>query len=323
MSDVRYLTHDEVPILSLSDCSSPESERRAQALQVLRESLDRLGFLVVSNHGVDMKLLDSCYRLGTQFFNLPPEDKLALRYDKLDQKKYSNIGYFAFQTEVAVGSKIPDLKEFFHIGPSLGQDHPMREYYADNVWPASLPQFQSDFTQLFEQFNSCGVMLANAIGSAFGLEQAYVKGLVNCGSSILRILHYPPVAPGTEGAMRAAPHTGIQLLGLQPRTTHPGLQFYTPTGEWVALPPGFESYLAINIGEMLSYILDAKAKPTLHRVVNAQGGSENHHRYAIVHFFHANPLKLLRRMGGSTTEEIRAGDWLKKRLKELGLFQAD
>lgn len=323
MSDVRVLSRDEVPILSLKDYASNEPARRERALRVLRESLDRLGFLVVSEHGVDMPLLDECYRVGTRFFDLPLEQKLALRYDKIDQKRYSNIGYFPFQTEVAIGSKVPDLKEFIHIGPSLQDGHPMRAYYGDNVWPASMPEFKAGFSRLFEQFNQCGAVLVDAIGETFGLERAYLKDLVDTGSSILRMLHYPPVPPGTTDAMRAAQHTGIQMLGLQPRTTHPGLQFYTPRNEWVVLPSGFEEHLAVNIGEMFAYLLNGQLKATLHRVVNAQGGSEQHHRYAIVHFFHANPLKSLRQMGAKSGQEMKAGDWLLKRLKELGLFQAD
>ncbi len=323
MNNVRVLSHGEVPVLNLKDYASTDPEKHGNALRVLKESLDRLGFLVISEHGVDMSLLDECYQVGTRFFDLPVEKKLELNYGKIDQKRYSNIGYFPFQTEVAVGAKVPDLKEFIHIGPSLPEGHPMRQYYADNVWPESLPEFKAGFSPLFEQFNQCGALLVDAIGEAFGVERDYLKDLVDRGSSILRMLHYPPVPAGTENAMRAAQHTGIQMLGLQPRTTHPGLQFYTPGHEWVVLPEGFESHLAVNIGEMLAYILNGYVKATLHRVVNAQGGSEQHHRYAIVHFFHANPLKSLRQVGDKSAQEIQAGDWLLKRLNELGLFQAD
>lgn len=58
---------------------------------------------------------------------------------------------------------------------------------------------------------------------------------------------------------------------------------------WPASLPGFEEHLAVNIGEMFAHVLGGRAEATLHRVVNAQAGSERHHRYAIVHF-HANPL---------------------------------
>jgi isopenicillin N synthase-like dioxygenase len=116
--------------------------------------------------------------------------------------------------------------------------------------------------------------------------------------------------------MRAAAHTGIQLLGGQPRTTHPGLQFCLPNGEWVELDSSFKDSLLINIGDMLSYLLGGKIQPTLHRVVNGGKELESVHRYCIVHFFHCDLAKQLQPLGNN--EPIIAGDWLKDRLAKLG-----
>ncbi|GAC1388879.1 MAG: 2-oxoglutarate and iron-dependent oxygenase domain-containing protein [Ktedonobacteraceae bacterium] len=324
MTDIRLLSSRDVPILSLLDYQSADDDKRSQYIKLLRRSIDELGFLVIADHPVNLDLLDECYRFSKSFFDLPLQQKLALQYKKINQKSYSNVGYFPYKSEQAVRSIVPDLKEFYHIGPTLPYGHTMHEYYAENVWPDGIPGFEKSFRELYQQFTECGNVIIRFISEAFGVNLSYTQNLVDSGNSVLRTIHYPPVR-AEEEAMRAAPHTGIQLLGLQPRTTHPGLQLYTPPGEWIRVSEDFRTYLIVNIGEMLAYLLGNKVKPTLHRVVNAQDGSEQYHRYAIVFFYHANSLQYLRPINfvDHIQEPILVGDWLLKRLRELGLFSAD
>jgi isopenicillin N synthase-like dioxygenase len=319
-NNVPEVKPSDVPILKLDEYVSGNGKQQAEFIRLLLKSIDEFGFLAVAKHGVDLKLLDKCYDLSREFFEKSPlEDKMALSYDQIDQKKYSNVGYFRFKSETAVASKEADLKEFFHVGPTLPPDSPMNEYYATNVWPTSPVDLKASFMGLHQQCTVCGNHLIDAIAAAYELDRSYMQDLVHEGNSILRTIHYPPVE-GDEVAMRAAPHTGIQLLGLQPRTTHPGLQMFLPSGEWVA-PVGFDDYLLINIGDMLAYLLNHQIKATLHRVVNAQSGSNNHHRYAIVYFYHANSEKVLHQQGQSSSDQpLYAGEWLKQRLRELKLF---
>lgn len=316
---VRYLSLNEIHALDLEVLRSDQAVNRAAHLQQISQMLNEFGFLIVGNHGVNLDLLDECYELSKRFFDLSVERKAQLQYDLIDQKKYSNVGYFPFRSEKALRSDIADIKEFFHVGPALTAGHPMKEYYAENVWPSAIPNLERSFIKLYDEFKVCADLLMYSLCELFKIPQEYAEELVKNGNSILRTIHYPPVA-ADEKAMRAAPHTGIQLLGLQPRTTHPGLQMYTPRGEWIALGKEFEDYLVINIGEMFAYLVDNQVTATLHQVVNAMDDSQSYHRYCIVFFYHANPLQYLLPEGKAP---IRVGDWLLKRLQELGLFLAD
>ena len=313
---VRILQTREIPILDLELYRSSK-ERHTALLDGMKKSLDELGFLVLENHGVDLELLSRCYEHSKRFFALPDETKRELDYRTIDQKSYSNIGYFPFQEEKALNSEIADLKEFFHVGPDVPDD--LKDHYGENRWPRALPDFVADSRELYRQFMECGNRIFLALAEVLRLDMDYAQTLVVGSNSILRYLHYPAIEEGaTPGAMRAAQHTGIQLLGLQPQTTHPGLQFHLPTGEWVALASEVqEGRLAINIGEMFAYLMGNRVRPTLHRVVNAMDGSEHEDRYAIVFFFHAGHLQTVR--SPETGESIRAGDWLLQRLQELSL----
>lgn len=312
----RILSSHELPIVDLGNYRASGTQHQA-LLQQMEKSLHDLGFLVVDNHGVDLALLARCYDQGARYFALPPESKQAQDYRTIDQKRYSNIGYFPFQEERAVAARLPDLKEFFHVGPQVPEA--LRDDYAENRWPEQPAGFQADAETIYRQFIECGRRLFLALAELFSLDMDEAHSLIENSNSILRFLHYPPVPEGSEpDAMRAAPHTGIQLLGLQPETSHAGLQFHLPTGEWVALAREAQSgRLTINIGEMFAYLTGGRVKPTLHRVVNAMDGSEHEHRYAIVFFFHAGHLRMMK--SPTTGESIRAGDWLLQRLQDLDL----
>lgn len=317
--DVLVITPSDVPILKLDEYISGNAKQQSKFIQLLLKSIDEFGFLVLSEHKVSLELLDKCYELSSEFFDRPLEEKITLSYDRIEQKKYSNVGYFRYKSETAIASKQADLKEFFHIGPTLSESSPMQQYYAQNVWPASPAGFRESFMGLYEQFTACSNHLIDAIAAAYELDRSYMQDLVHDGNSVLRTLDYPPI-DSDEVSMRAAPHTDIQLVGLQPRTTHLGLQIFVPSGQWVA-PVGFDDYLIVNIGDMLAYLLNNQIKATLHRVVNSQAGSNRHHRYAIVYFYHANSEKMLRRQGESFSDKpLYAGEWLMERLRELQLF---
>lgn len=321
MSRPRILSPSEIPLLDLEDVRSSDPSRRAAYFRDLERSLRVHGFLVVAGHGVDLTLLDRCYEVSRRFFAQPADAKRALLYSDIDQRSFSNIGYFPVKSEQAVGSSLADTKEFFHVGPSLPPDHPMRAHYADNVWP-DVDGFRGSFSALFDQLQACGDGLFFSIAEHHGMDSDYARPLVSAGSHVLRTIHYPPVAPSGD-AVWAAQHTGIQLLGLQPRTSHPGLEIALPSGEWVAPVEGFEDYFIINVGEMLAYLLGGRYRPTLHRVVSRYAGEAPmaEDRYAIVFFYHANSLQHLRPIdaGDSAPEPIQAGAWLHQRLKQLGL----
>jgi len=312
---VKILTKSDIKVLNLKKNLSDDK----QAIRQVAQSLAKWGFLVFSRHGIDMNLLDKCYQQAKLFFNLSLDDKLTLHHKNIVRKSYISAGYFPYKTETAVNNHLADLKEFFHIGPNITNNHPMRDYYTHNVWPSHLPEFEHSFTLLQGQFEQCGTNIMSTIAKTYNLPLSDLHALIEHGANITRAIHYPPVNTD-ELALRAAPHTGINLIGLCPRTTHPGLQFYTPSGEWIALDESFRDYLVINIGEMLAYILNNSVKPTLHRVVNTQGNAHEKHRYCIVHFFHTNLTKKLFRIDKSSivTDSLNSGKWLLQRLDELG-----
>jgi isopenicillin N synthase-like dioxygenase len=318
MSDVTVLSKNDVPCLDLSTYRA--DARRLE--QRARQSLDELGFLVLDPHPVDLELLRECYALGRAFFDLSSADKQAIASDRIDQKRYGNVGYYSYMREQAVGAHVPDLKEFFHIGQMIDEGHEMSPFYPQNRWPAAPERFRDAFSTLYRQMEACGKLVLEILGRSFGIDQGYLDELLWYGNSILRMLHYPLVdsAHASQGGMRAAPHTGINLIGLQPPASHPGLQFWTPQEQWVCLGPAFADTISVNIGEMLGFLLSSRLPATLHQVVNPpQEHAER--RFSIVYFVHPNSERQLvpHDAAGQPVHEraIKAGDWLLERLDDI------
>lgn len=319
---VRTLNNDEVLPLDLNDCKDEASMNRQVAR--LRESLERLGFLVLKKHPIDMSLVKTAYKLGLDFFHLPEEEKAKVSYKLIDQKKYGNVGYYGHEIEKAVSAKQPDIKEFIHVGQLIEEGHEMADSYPINLWPQRPEGFRDVYTRIYRSFEACGAQLMDMIGRAYGLDLDYLRNLLACGNSILRMLHYPAVSEQKDslGAMRAAPHTGINLLGLLPPSSHPGLQFYTPSGEWVCMGEGYEDCLSINIGEMMAFMIPS-IQSTLHQVVNSQGGEGSGSRYSMVLFLHPNSSQELVPVDEAGTKlkqnAILSGKWLSDRLKKINI----
>ena len=128
--------------------------------------------------------------------------------------------------------------------------------------------------------------------------------------TLLRILHYPPLAGDEEpSAIRAAAHEDINLLTLLPVSAEPGLEVLTKAGEWEAVP-GQAGDIVINAGDMLQEATSRYFPSTSHRVVNPPSAEANRSRIAIPYF-------MAPRLDLPLSSRYTAGSYLKERLDLL------
>ena len=175
------ITSNAIASVSLKDA---ERDRDAFA-QELGRSFERYGFAIVRDHGIPQELIDRAEAKAKQFFALPEEVK----------RKYAipggggARGYTPFGIETAKGLKAHDLKEFWHVGRELPEDHPFREVMADNVWPEEVPGFRDTFLELYDTFDRTGLQVLSAIARYLGVDEDYFRDTVRDGNSVLRMLH--------------------------------------------------------------------------------------------------------------------------------------
>lgn len=309
---------NRVPELSLRAYTDGEATDRNHFIDQLFKGLKQYGFIILKDHPIKTNLLRKAYSLSEQLFALNEDEKL--KYS--DDGKGGQRGYTPFGREHAKDSKFPDLKEFWHVGRDLPQDHRLKSFFPDNVWPTEIPEFKETFQNLFEALDDTGRIMLEALTFPLDVPKTYFHDMTHAGSSILRLLHYPPIPEGVDpNCIRAAAHEDINLITLLVSAQGSGLELLTREGEWIPVETDAENII-VDSGDMLARITNDVIPATTHRVVNPKG--ENKSRYSMPFFMHPNPDANLEciascRGSGAKYPPILANDFLMERLREIGL----
>ncbi|MGN7998082.1 isopenicillin N synthase family dioxygenase [Sphingomonas sp. 22176] len=309
----------EIPVLSLA-AQANDPEGFAQAFG---GSFQRFGFAVVRDHGVPQELIERAWTLTKTFFDLPEEEKRGYFLPGGGGAR----GYTPFKTEIAKGATHVDLKEFWHIGRELSAGHRFSDVMAPNVWPNQPEGFRETFIELFAAFDTAGDKLLSAVARYLGLAPDWFDTAVKDGNSVLRLLHYPPVAADAP-EVRAGAHEDINLITLLLGAEEAGLELLDRDGKWLAVKPP-EGAMVINVGDMLQRLTNHVLPSTTHRVVNPPAERRGHSRYSMPFFLHPAPDFLIKTLPGCVSAEnpnrypepITAHDYLHERLVEIGLIK--
>lgn len=308
-----------VPVIDLRDFANPS--KRIEFVQTLGDAFRELGFIRVKGHNVDSTITTPAYKSIHEFFALSEETK----------KQYLIIGgagqrgYTPYLAESAKGSKFPDLKEFWHVGRELSEDHDLYEMYAPNVWPKEIIEFKKNLLNLYNSLEYCSDVLLEALAVYLGEESDIFTRITNQGNTILRALYYPALKDQKPipGAVRAAAHEDINFITLLIGSTSSGLQLLTREGKWLDVETN-EGEIIADAGDMLSRVTNNYIPATTHRVINPD--DTNTERYSIPFFVHPRPDSLLKVLDSCKGEEfpepprdILGIDFLNERLAEIGL----
>lgn len=310
----------KVPELSLKAYSSGSVSERGHFIDQLFMGLKEYGFIILKDHPIDVQLLRKAYSLSRQLFDLPQETKLSY----VSTAGAGMRGYTPFGKEHAKNSKFPDLKEFWHVGREVPAAHRLKSHFPDNIWPTQLPEFEPTFKKMFQALDDTGRIMLEALTFPLELEKDYFEKMTNYGSSIVRLLHYPPIPEGADPqCVRAAAHEDINLITLLVSASTSGLELLTRDGKWLAIETDPENII-VDSGDMLARITNEVIPSTTHRVVNPAG--PNVSRYSMPYFMHPNPDALLTcvpscRSAGAKYPDILANDFLFERLRDIGLVK--
>jgi isopenicillin N synthase-like dioxygenase len=303
-------------VLSLQDFLSDDVSRQKSFVNQLGHALEAIGFFALIDHGVDRELIQAAYSAATTVFSLPDEVKAQHEDLTLNGQR----GFTAFGREHAKDSAHADLKEFWHIGRELGQPA--------NLWPSAVPAFRATMLPLFDQLEQCANHLLAACAVYLDLPPDHFSAMTVDSPTLLRVLHYPPVASDRSPAgIRAAAHEDINLITLLCEATTPGLELLRSDGTWQAIA-AIPGQIIVDTGDMLQNLTNGLFKSTTHRVVNP--GRDRDRRFSLPFFVHPRPEADLSplpgcidRTGGQRRfPQLTAGDYLQQRLREIGLAQS-
>jgi len=307
----------KVPELNLIDYLAGTTIEKQRFVDNFYAGLVDYGFVVLNPYQFDFSLVDDSYQVFKTFFKLPPETKQ--QYNIHDGGKR---GYVPRLQEHAKNSQNPDLKEFWHIGRELENDHPLTQEYPANLWPKEVAEFKRKTYALYDQLDQTAQVMFKSLATALDVPQDFFEKMTQDGNSILRAIHYPPMTEfDLPGSVRAAAHEDINLITLLVGATDSGLELLDRNGQWLAVDstPG---QIVVDSGDMLSRITNEVIPATTHRVVNPLEKTAD--RYSMPFFCHPHPNAVLSCIpsclgNGAKYPDITARDFLNQRLREIGL----
>ena len=312
---------NKIPSVNLEDFLSKDPNKKQKFINEIGHAYETIGFVALKGHFLDDKLVHNLYSEIKNFFELPIETKEKYEIPGIGGQR----GYVSFGKESAKGKKEGDLKEFWHFGQYVEDDAERAKEYPENVLVNELTNFNEVGKETYKMLEKTAKYVLRSLALHLNLEESYFDQYIKNGNSILRPIHYPPIATEPKGAERAAAHGDINLITLLMGAQGKGLQVQNHNGDWIDAMAAPDEIM-INVGDMLARHSNNKLKSTIHRVTNPPKEMWGTSRYSIPFFMHPiSEMKLdvledcIDAENPKQFEDITSGEFLNQRLIELGL----
>lgn len=260
---------ESIPIVSLADIHGNHDERNALA-DVLCTICHEVGFVVITDHGIESQLVDDVFALMSRFFALDDDQKQLI--DKRESPHFRGweaVGSEFTNNRVDVREQIDLWTEWPAADITTEANSPSYlRLLGPNRWMPDevLPAHRELTLQWMHDLGALADRILELLAVGLGIEPDYFSSLFgDQPMSLTKMIHYPPTPNGGAG-VNAHHDTGFLTL-LAPGPTA-GLQVLNPAGDWIDVPtiPGS---LVVNLGEMLQAMTGSYFIATAHRVIAA------------------------------------------------------
>ena len=319
-----------VRIVDLAPWRADDPVAREALLAAVDESLCELGFLVITNHGVDHEAAAAVRATVGEFLDLPADEKARYEAAALGQPGWIPFGKEA-NGYIFGEDTPPDLKEGWvtNMGEIPAPDGaPRRHVVGTNRWPTESPALREVVLDYVGRLERLHLELLAILGAALGVGPELLVESGSRAANTFVVNWYPPLAftgEVAENQFRIGPHTdfgSITILDRQPGLG--GLQIQTGSGDWVDAPhePGS---LIINVGDLLEMWSGGRWRSSRHRVLPPTGEAPDESLMSLVYFCEPNADVLISPMSGADGEPIGevvfepvlASDYLQSKLDQI------
>jgi len=229
------------------------------------------GFFYIKNHGVAANLISDMFKMCTNFFNEPEEEKnkILMKYAGKDFR-----GYFKLGGELT--SNRPDWKEGLYFGAEVPPDHEdaSKPMHGPNLWHPKYPEMQKLIIEYMDRCTALGHVLMEAVARSLQLPPKFFFEKYTKNPFIpFRIFYYPKDETGKHEDDQSerwgvGQHTDYGVLTLVAQDEVGGLQVRNKSNDgWIEATPIKDTFV-VNIGECLDIWTGGKYKATVHRVKN-------------------------------------------------------
>ncbi|MFT5391564.1 MAG: isopenicillin N synthase-like dioxygenase [Gammaproteobacteria bacterium] len=254
---------EQIPIVDLGAATSSPAARRKLAAQ-LGDICHRIGFLVITGHGVAPSTIANVFEQSNALFDLPLEQK-----KQVDKRQSRH-----FRGWEPVGAESTNNRTDFREQVDIWTEHPARaegvspaylrllgpnQWLPDTVLAKFQPAVRQWLTEVAELADRLMALLAlslelaeNHFDQLFGVQRM----------SLTKLIRYPATPAGQFG-VNAHHDTGF-LTVLAPGQTL-GLEVQNESDAWIPVPL-ISDALVVNLGEMLQAMTGHYFVATAHRV---------------------------------------------------------
>ena len=270
------MTLKAVPIIDLAPYLEGTAKGKAKVAAEVGRACTDIGFLSIVGHGVPNELIEKCYAVSKEFFDLPSAEKRKCDRPQPDWVRgYSEVGGEGLSYSLDNPAP-PDLKESLSIGPTDVPEHDpyfhgtaAGPHFAPNLWPARPAELKPVWTAYFRAMEQLSAQLMRIFALALDLPEHFFDDKIDKHISMFRALSYPdqPNEP-LPGQLRAGAHSDYGSLTIVRQEEAPGgLQVRNRDGHWVDVKPVPGAFV-VNIGDLMMQWTNDQWISTMHRVVN-------------------------------------------------------
>ncbi len=313
----------QVRVVDLARWYDEGPDGRTAVAADIDASLRELGFVVVTNHGVDAAEAAAVRSTVAEFLAQPDASKAPYEVPSLGQPGWVPFGVeangYVFGEETP-----PDLKESWVVNladVATPDGAPRAHLVGANTWPAAVPELQPAVDRYLASVERLNLELLRMLAVALGLADDALVARCSHAANTFVVNWYPPLTHTgsiAENQYRIGPHTdfgSITILDRQPGLG--GLQIQTPAGEWVDAPwePGS---LVINAGDLLEMWSGGRWRSARHRVAPPSGQAPDESLMSLVYFCEPDGDVMIEPLvDGVDFEPVRAVDYLQAKLDQI------
>jgi isopenicillin N synthase-like dioxygenase len=315
-----------IPVIDISAFLAGSATERDAVARRVDETNRRVGFLLVSGHGVPRERIDAMFAVSRAFFESPAEIRLEVQAPRGEHHGYHPMAASGLAAKEG-GPALPDLREYFMAG-RLDLDHPSfhtpegRRFHRPNRWPTTPTAFRDTAQAYYREMQTLGGTLMRLFARALSVDEHWFDARIDRHFSILSSIYYPAQARAPQpGQLRAGAHTDYGALTILAPTDAPGgLQIMDLSGRWIDVPYRPDAFV-INLGDMMQRWTDRRWRSTPHRVVNPpEAVASAGPRQSLAYFLHPNHDAMIEAIPGCVPPgatprhgPILAGDYMRER----------
>ena len=288
---MEALERTAVPVIDIAPFLAGEPAGQ-DVVRAVAAACERVGFMVVTGHGVAADLIQRMYDVTERFFALPADCKA--RWASPTGNLYRGYaGVTSFGDPTGAG----DLCEGFEVARfdaaadlrAAGYGPEWAEGFEPNIWPEEPADFRPVWREYYAAMERLAAELMTMFAAALELPPHWFHDKFDRHSSYMSANRYPAQPePPREGQLRRSAHTDIGSLTILFQDGAPGgLQVFDRGERWCDVPAVPGSFV-INLGDMLAKWTNDRWVATEHRVVNPPREFALRQRISIPFFQHPN-----------------------------------